>query len=218
MVQYRTILHRTEADFHRFDQSPSQAHERTRPRVPWSAPSPTTLARPGKGIVNRDGLHDVPTRVALVGTREGACAPQLVLRARNLVTGVKTCPRIGTTSEKQFAVEAAHTIDFADEHMPAVLCTPSLIWFLEHAARDAVLPCLESGESTVGINVEVSHLAATPVGNTVTCLARIIHVEGSQVSFQLEARDEFEVIAKGFHKLQIIRVDRFAARVQRKKK
>lgn len=131
---------------------------------------------------------------------------------------MKSKPKIGSTSEKQFVVEPTHAIDFADELMPAVLCTPWLIWFLEHTARDALLPCLESGESTVGTNVEVSHLAATPVGNTVTCLARIIHVEGNQVSFQLEARDEHEVIAKGFHKLQVIRVDRFAARVQSKKK
>jgi fluoroacetyl-CoA thioesterase len=130
---------------------------------------------------------------------------------------VKSKPKIAAASEKQFVVESAHAIDFADEQMPAVLCTPSLIWFLEHTAREAVLPCLESGESTVGINVEVSHLAATPVRSTVTCVARIIHVEGNQVSFQLEARDEIEVIAKGFHKLQVIRVDRFAARVQKKK-
>lgn len=131
---------------------------------------------------------------------------------------MKSKPRIGVISEKQFVVESAHTIDFANERMPAVLCTPWLIWFLEHTARDAVLPCLEAGESTVGTNIEISHLAATPVGNTVRCLARIIHVEDAQVSFQLEARDEHEIIAKGFHRLQIIRVDRFASRVQRKKR
>ncbi len=131
---------------------------------------------------------------------------------------MKINPKIGTSSEKQFLVESTHAIDFADEQMPAVLCTPWLIWFLEHTARDAVLPCLEPGESTVGTNIEINHLAATPVGNTVTCLARIIHVEGNQVSFQLEARDEHEVIAKGFHKLQVIQADRFASRIQRKKK
>lgn len=131
---------------------------------------------------------------------------------------MKIQPKIGATSEKQFVVESAHTIDFADGQMPAVLCTPWLIWFLEHTARDAVLAYLDRGESTVGINIEVSHLAATPVGNTVTCLARIVRVEGRQVSFQLEARDEHEIIAKGFHRLQMIQVDRFADRVARKTK
>ena len=51
--------------------------------------------------------------------------------------------------EQQFVVEPRHAIDFATGGMPAVLSTPWLIWFLEHAAREAVLPSLEPGESTV---------------------------------------------------------------------
>ena len=100
--------------------------------------------------------------------------------------------------------------------MPAVLSTPWLIWFLEHAAREAVLPCLEDGESTVGTHVDVQHLAPTPLGQQVTCVARIIHVDGPVASMQLHARDEQELIARGLHKLRIIRCDRFARRVQAK--
>ena len=100
--------------------------------------------------------------------------------------------------------------------MPAVLCTPWLIWFLEHAARAAVLPFLDPGESTVGLEIEVRHLAPTPLGQTVSCTARVIHVEGSRITFQLEARDETELIARGLHTLQVIDADRFATRVQRK--
>ena len=118
--------------------------------------------------------------------------------------------------EQQFVVEPRHAIDFATGGMPAVLSTPWLIWFLEHAAREAVLPSLEPGESTVGMEIEVRHLAATPVGQKVTCLARVIQTEGTVISFQLEARDEHELIARGFHKLKVIRVDRFAAKIQHK--
>ena len=100
--------------------------------------------------------------------------------------------------------------------MPAVLCTPWLIWFLEHAAREVVLPLIEAGESTVGTLVEIRHLAPTPVGRTVTCLARVISVEGSLISFQLEARDEYELIGRGVHKLRVISVDRFAEKVRGK--
>src|SRR5580658_6626695 len=57
-------------------------------------------------------------------------------------------PKVGMTGEQIFVVELRHAIDFADGCMPAVLCTPWLIWFLEHAAREAVLPVLEPGEST----------------------------------------------------------------------
>ena len=114
--------------------------------------------------------------------------------------------KIGVTGERHFVVEPAHTIDFAEGGMPAILCTPWLVWFLEHAARDAVLPFLEEGESTVGSHVDVDHLAATPVGQAVSCLARVVHREGRQIAFQLEARDEAEVIARGFHRLRVISV------------
>jgi fluoroacetyl-CoA thioesterase len=129
---------------------------------------------------------------------------------------MKGSVRVGTTGENRFVVEPRHVIDFADGGMPAVLCTPWLTWFLEHAAREAVLPLLEEGESTVGVQVEVRHLAPTPVGQSVTCRARVVHAEGGLISFQLEAHDQCELIARGFHKLQVIRVERFAQRVRRK--
>lgn len=129
---------------------------------------------------------------------------------------MKSLPRVGTLGEARFAVEPRHAIDFADGGMPAVLSTPWLIWFLEHAARTAVLPLLEPGESTVGIEVQVRHLAPTPVGQTVTCRARVLFAERSEVSFQLEAFDERERIARGSHRLRVIWVDRFARRVAQK--
>jgi fluoroacetyl-CoA thioesterase len=129
---------------------------------------------------------------------------------------MKSQPKVGTIGEIQFTVERLHAIDFADDQMPAVLSTPWLIWFLEHAAREAVLPSLQSGESTVGTHVDVRHLAPTPVGQCVTCQARVIHCEGPVVSLQMEARDEHELIARGVHKLRVIRCDRFSDRVRRK--
>lgn len=123
--------------------------------------------------------------------------------------------RIGTTGTLPFVVETEHTIDFADEVMPAVLCTPWLIWFLEHAARAAVLPILEPYESTVGVSVEVEHTAPTSVGKEVTCTARVIYIDGTLVSFQLEAHDGSGRIARGHHKLRIIEKARFARRVAR---
>lgn len=129
---------------------------------------------------------------------------------------MKSLPRIGAVGEQRFVVEPKHAIDFVGEGMPAVLCTPWLIWFLEHAAREAVLPCLEPGESTVGLEIDIRHVAPTPLGHMVTCSARVIHVDGARLTFQLEARDETELIARGLHKLQVIQVAGFAQRVQRK--
>jgi len=124
--------------------------------------------------------------------------------------------KVGVTGVRRFVVEPVHTIDFAEGGMPAILCTPWLVWFLEHAARDAVVPFLDQGESTVGSHVDVDHLAATPVGHAVTCIARVVHMEGRLISFQLEARDEAELIARGFHRLRVIEVQRLARRVEEK--
>jgi predicted thioesterase len=76
-------------------------------------------------------------------------------------------------------------------------CTPWLIWFLGHAARNAVLPLLGPGESTVGVALNVEHTAATPLGAQVVCRARLIYRDGPVVSFQIEAHDEHEQVAGG---------------------
>ena len=124
--------------------------------------------------------------------------------------------KIGTVGEVAFAVDDNHLIDFAHDGMPRILCTPWLIWFLEHAARKAVLPLLEPGESTVGVVINVEHTAPTPPGAQVHCRARVINADGSLISFQFEANDEHEVIARGTHKLRVIEVERLAKKVQAK--
>ena len=89
--------------------------------------------------------------------------------------------------------------------------------FLEHSAREAVLPLLNEGERTVSMHGDVQHLAATPLGEQVTCRARVIHSEGSVITFQMEALDEHELIARGLHKMSVIDVERISRRVERKK-
>lgn len=131
---------------------------------------------------------------------------------------MKRKPKIGEIGEIRFRVTEEHAIDFADNQMPAVLSTPWLVWFLEHAAREAMLPLLEETESTVGAVVEVRHLAATPLGHEVLCRARVINSDGSLISFQIEAFDEEEKIAHGLHKLQVIETARFRSRVLKKVK
>ena len=131
---------------------------------------------------------------------------------------MKSRPRPGQAAKIRFVVETKHIIDFAEEGMPAVLATPWLIWFMEHTAREAMLPHLEPTESTVGTLVDIEHLAPTPLGQAVNCRAQVIRSEGSQFLFKLEAFDEREKIANGLHKLNVIDKARFAGRVARKTK
>jgi len=129
---------------------------------------------------------------------------------------MKSLPKIGTTGQIEFTVEPKHAIEFATDGMPAVLSTPNLIGVLEKIAREALAPCLEPGERSVGSDIELRHFAPTPVGRHVTCTARVIHAEGNSVTFQIEARDDVELIARGMHKRAIIQVEKFARHVSRK--
>ena len=129
---------------------------------------------------------------------------------------MKGSPKIGTVGEERFIVGEQDLIDFAHDGMPRILCTPRLIWYLEHAARNVMLPLLEPGESTVGVIVNVEHMAATPFGTEVVCRGRVINADGPVISFQLEAFDEHEQIAVGTHKLRVIEAARLARNADRK--
>jgi predicted thioesterase len=120
-------------------------------------------------------------------------------------------------AEEIVLVGPGNTIVFADDRMPAVLSTPSMIAHLEYAARNAIAPCLTENERSVGSFIEVEHLAPVPAGFTVHCRARVIHADGPVVTFQIEAHDGTEIVARGLHRRRVIDVDRFRKRVERKR-
>ncbi len=129
---------------------------------------------------------------------------------------MKQIPRIGLTGEFQIKVGPDNRISFADDRMPAVLATPWLVGYLESTARDAIAPCLAANERSVGTFIELEHLAPAPEGFSVTCRARVIHVDGAIITFQVEAHDGVEPIVRGIHRRRVIDVDRFARRIKRK--
>src|SRR3954471_18916096 len=122
---------------------------------------------------------------------------------------MKYPPRTGMTGESRLVVDATNRIVFADERMPAVLATPWLVAHLEYAARFAIDPCLEPNERSVGTHVEVEHLAPVPEGWAGVCRARVIHANRATVTFQVDAHDGTEVVARGLHRRRVIDVDRF---------
>ncbi len=85
------------------------------------------------------------------------------------------------------------------------------------AARDALAPLLDANERSVGTFIEVEHLGPAPEGFTIKYRARVIHIAGPAITFQVEAHDGFETIAKGIHRRRVIDVDRFARRVEKKR-
>jgi fluoroacetyl-CoA thioesterase len=97
-----------------------------------------------------------------------------------------------------------------------VLGTPHMIGHMERTCRNAVLPFLEKGNDTVGTEVNVKHLAASPMGSRVSFRAEVVSVEERRVNFKVEAFDDVEKIGEGTHQRAVIDVARFAERMQRK--
>jgi fluoroacetyl-CoA thioesterase len=90
-----------------------------------------------------------------------------------------------------------------------VLATPAMIALMENAARSAVDHRLPEGYTTVGTRLDVSHIAATPVGMTVYAEARLVEIDGNRLTFNVQAFDQKEKIGEGRHQRYIVCVERF---------
>ena len=124
--------------------------------------------------------------------------------------------RPGMTGSAEIVVGPEHTAPFVGSGRIAVLATPVMINVMEAAALATVEHLLPAGHQSLGIKLDVSHTAATPVGLRVTATAEVIHVEGRIIKFRVEARDAFEPIGGGTHERVVVSVARFDERVQRK--
>lgn len=98
----------------------------------------------------------------------------------------------------------------------AVYATPAMAALMEAAAVEALALVLPDGQSSVGIALDIRHLAATPPGQQVRARAKVIEVQGNTIKFQVQAWDERELIGGGTHTRYVIDVARFMERVQTK--
>ena len=124
---------------------------------------------------------------------------------------------IGAKVEEKVLVTSENAITFLGTDGPRVLSTPHMIGYMERACRNTALPFLDAGHDTVGTHVDVWHLAAAPMGMTVTFVAEITAVNGRRIEFRVEAWDEKEKIGEGTHERAIINVAKFATRMAQKK-
>ena len=122
----------------------------------------------------------------------------------------------GLTGSHQIRVAPEHTAPFVGSGRIAVLATPVMINIIEAASLAAVEHLLPLGHQSLGIKLDVSHVAATPIGFRVTATAEVIRLEGRTITFRVEARDDMDVIGGGTHERVVVSVERFDERVQRK--
>jgi fluoroacetyl-CoA thioesterase len=100
--------------------------------------------------------------------------------------------------------------------MPKVFATGFMIVLMEWACTELLASHLDQGEGSVGVRVDVSHLAATPPGMTVTVDAKCVEVVGPRVAFDVTAHDGVDLIGEGRHERFVVMWDKFNARVAAK--
>ena len=100
--------------------------------------------------------------------------------------------------------------------MPAVFATAFMVGFIEWACMEALRPYLEEGERTLGTLINVTHQAATPPGMRVTAHVRLLELDGKRTVWEIEVRDEVEIISKGVHERFTVNGEKFSARVAAK--
>jgi predicted thioesterase len=123
---------------------------------------------------------------------------------------------IGTKHEEPILVTSEVAISFLGLEDARVLATPQMIRYMEWTSRNLVLPMLDKGYDTVGTHVNVSHVAAAPIGSIVTFTSEIIAASDRRVEFRVSARSEDELIGEGTHERGIINVAKFATRLAEK--
>jgi len=100
--------------------------------------------------------------------------------------------------------------------MPKVFATGFMIVLMEWVCTELIAQHLDPGEGSVGVHVDVSHLAATPAGMTVTAEAECIEVAGPRLAFKVRAHDGIDLIGEGRHERFVVHWDKFNARVAEK--
>jgi fluoroacetyl-CoA thioesterase len=119
----------------------------------------------------------------------------------------------GTVGRFEHVVEERHCTQ-RGEHK--IFSTPNMVQFLEWAAIEALKPVLRSDQISVGTNVEVKHLAPTPLGMTVRAEATVREVDGARIVFDVELFDDIDKVGTAAHERYVLDLDRYMRRLEKK--
>ena len=122
----------------------------------------------------------------------------------------------GMTREDNFEVTLENSAIHLGSGSSRVLATPWMIAYMERVSHRLLTCCLPEGYSSVGIHVDVHHLAPTPVGATIRVRVEVLSLDENRVYFSIEAWDNVEKIGEGHHERVVIEEARFWRRVEKK--
>lgn len=123
---------------------------------------------------------------------------------------------VGITGEQSVIVTPELTIRSIDNRLPSVFATPAMINFMEITAAKAIEPYVPEGWISVGVLVNIRHLAATPEGATVRVRATVTQVKDKRITFAVDAYDHVEKVGEGIHVRTLVEMAKFHRRVQQK--
>ena len=123
---------------------------------------------------------------------------------------------VGMKASTEIVVGTRDTAHHVGSGKIKVLATPVMVMLLEEAALAAVEEHLAPGLQTVGTHLNISHIAATPVGMHVVAHAEVVEVIGRKLIFKVWADDESERIGEGTHERIIVELERFDKRIDKK--
>lgn len=126
-----------------------------------------------------------------------------------LEAGIRGTQEMIVTEDKTAKAYGSGTLE--------VFATPAMIAFMENTAYKSVAQYLGEGSGTVGTQLNVKHMAATPVGMKVTCETELTKIEGRALTFAVKAYDECGLIGEGTHERFIILEEKFQAKANGKK-
>lgn len=124
--------------------------------------------------------------------------------------------RPGLTGRAEMVVGTNDTAPRVGSGRIAVLATPVMIGLMEEAALAAVEHLMPEGKQSLGTRLDISHVAATPIGMTVDAVAEVVAVEGRTLTFRIEARDAAELIGEGRHERVVVTAETFSRRIDAK--
>ena len=120
--------------------------------------------------------------------------------------------RVGIVAENTVTVTEDMTIGHFVAGIPQVYATPMMILHMEMASGYAIASYLPDGFVSVGMDVKIRHLAATPVGRRVRAISRVIAIDQKSVVFEVEAWDGDRKIGDGTHRRGIVNARAFEER------
>lgn len=123
---------------------------------------------------------------------------------------------VGLRGNSRFPTGRAHSAESYGNGGVDVLATPALVGMIEVACHKLLSPDLSGEEATVGVRLELSHVAAAPIGVSVDVEAEIVEIHGNEIVFEAQASANGHVLMSGRHSRSLVNLERLKSGIKRR--